>query len=241
MAFTFEGIYDGLLLVSVVISIVLVLVLVSSRLKKAAIIKRQYDEVKDIVGGIVISFKRRQDDQEKKIADLSSQIEGIFPTVQELARQGKTTERRVSSLIGSLRSAFSVNKDIVEHIASMRREIDQLSNTEHAVEKQLSDLDEKYKSISQKGPDIVKNDTPPTVRLTETEEQIVQFLLIEGPKTAPAVEERIGKTREHTARLMKKLWQEGFIERDTQRIPFTYRANERLRAGEETNRNGVRT
>jgi DNA-binding MarR family transcriptional regulator len=68
-----------------------------------------------------------------------------------------------------------------------------------------------------------------SLELTETENQIIQFLLIEGPKTAPEVERKIEKTREHTARLMKKLWQEGFIERDTHRIPFVYRVNEKLK------------
>ena len=47
--------------------------------------------------------------------------------------------------------------------------------------------------------------------------------------TAPKVEKKIGKTREHTARLMKKLWQEGYIERDTHRMPFRYRPTKRLK------------
>ena len=40
--------------------------------------------------------------------------------------------------------------------------------------------------------------------------------------------EKIGKTREHTSRLMKKLWQEGYIERDTNSIPFIYRPTKEL-------------
>jgi len=45
---------------------------------------------------------------------------------------------------------------------------------------------------------------------------------------APKVEKKIRKTREHTARLMKKLWQEEYIERDTNRKPFTYRPTKKL-------------
>jgi len=66
-------------------------------------------------------------------------------------------------------------------------------------------------------------------KLTETENIVLQFLLSEGPKTAREVEAKIEKTREHTARLMKKLWQEGYVERETHKIPFTYRAAGALR------------
>ena len=66
------------------------------------------------------------------------------------------------------------------------------------------------------------------VKLTRTERQVIHILLSEGAKTAPMIMKAIGKTREHTSRLMKKLWQEGFIERDTNSMPFTYRPTKEL-------------
>jgi DNA-binding Lrp family transcriptional regulator len=44
----------------------------------------------------------------------------------------------------------------------------------------------------------------------------------EGPKTAPEIKDRLNLSREHTARLMKKLYEEGYLERDTDKIPFKY-------------------
>ncbi len=67
------------------------------------------------------------------------------------------------------------------------------------------------------------------VKLTRTEIQIIQILLSEGAKTAPKIMDEINKTREHTSRLMKKLWQEGYIERDTNSIPFIYRPTKELK------------
>jgi uncharacterized membrane protein len=59
--------------------------------------------------------------------------------------------------------------------------------------------------------------------LTETEVAVLEFLSSEGPKTAPEIKEKVGLSREHTARLMKKLYEEGYVERETGKLPFKYR------------------
>jgi len=47
-------------------------------------------------------------------------------------------------------------------------------------------------------------------------------LLLEGPKTARQIESVIGRSREHTARLMKKLFETGYVSRDMTSKPYTY-------------------
>jgi DNA-binding MarR family transcriptional regulator len=58
--------------------------------------------------------------------------------------------------------------------------------------------------------------------LTETEVAVLEFLSSEGPKTAPEIKEKVQLSREHTARLMKKLYEEGYLERETGKLPFKY-------------------
>ena len=58
--------------------------------------------------------------------------------------------------------------------------------------------------------------------LTETEVAVLEFLSAEGPKTAPEIKEKVQLSREHTARLMKKLYEEGYVERETGKLPFRY-------------------
>ncbi|HTY74291.1 MAG TPA: MarR family transcriptional regulator [Candidatus Nanoarchaeia archaeon] len=58
--------------------------------------------------------------------------------------------------------------------------------------------------------------------LTETEVVVLEFLSEEGPKTAPEIKEKVKLSREHTARLMKKLYEEGYLERETGKLPFRY-------------------
>jgi DNA-binding MarR family transcriptional regulator len=58
--------------------------------------------------------------------------------------------------------------------------------------------------------------------LTDTELGVLEMLSTEGAKTAPELKERVQLSREHTARLMKKLYEEGYLERETSKIPFKY-------------------
>ncbi len=65
--------------------------------------------------------------------------------------------------------------------------------------------------------------------LTPTEMEVLRLLYMSGPKTASEIREVIGRTREHTARLMKKLYLEGYVERDSNTIPYTYRLSDKIR------------
>ena len=64
---------------------------------------------------------------------------------------------------------------------------------------------------------------------TPTELQVLMLLAAEGPKSAPEIGKVVGRSREHTARLMKKLYEEGYIRRDQVRIPFKYSLVEKVR------------
>ena len=65
---------------------------------------------------------------------------------------------------------------------------------------------------------------------TQTELQVVTVLAEQGSKSAPEIGRAIGRSREHTARLLKKLYEEGYVKRDQARIPFRYSLVERVRA-----------
>jgi hypothetical protein len=51
-------------------------------------------------------------------------------------------------------------------------------------------------------------------------------LLAERPRTSREVQHAIGRTREHTARLMKKLHETGLVSRDVNAKPFRYNITE---------------
>jgi hypothetical protein len=76
-------------------------------------------------------------------------------------------------------------------------------------------------------PDIINSNI--TEKLTDTERYIIQILLYEEDISAPKIQKKIEKTREHTARLMRKLYSEGYVERSTHKIPYTYRLNKNIK------------
>lgn len=47
-------------------------------------------------------------------------------------------------------------------------------------------------------------------------------LLSDGPKTSREIERAIGRSREHTARLMKRLYDAGYVKRDESAKPYRY-------------------
>lgn len=65
-------------------------------------------------------------------------------------------------------------------------------------------------------------------RLTPTERLVIELLHREGPKAAPELGKRMRKSREHMARLMKKLYLEGYVDRESNYAPFRYRLNEKV-------------
>jgi len=61
--------------------------------------------------------------------------------------------------------------------------------------------------------------------VTSTEIHALQILAAEGPKTSPQLYERVGRSREHFARLMKRLYERGYVDRDRSKLPFLYKVN----------------
>jgi predicted transcriptional regulator len=57
--------------------------------------------------------------------------------------------------------------------------------------------------------------------------EYVLRLITEKPMTSRDIQITIGRSREHTSRMMKKLFEEGLVERDMQTKPFTYKITEK--------------
>ncbi len=66
-----------------------------------------------------------------------------------------------------------------------------------------------------------------------TELQVLGLLSEHGAKSSPEIGRLVGRSREHSARLMKKLFEEGYVKRDQSRIPFRYSLVDRVKASFE--------
>lgn len=57
-------------------------------------------------------------------------------------------------------------------------------------------------------------------------ELVVLRALSSGPKTVPEIRNIIARTREHTARLMKSLYERGLVTRNESKKPYSYELSE---------------
>ena len=75
--------------------------------------------------------------------------------------------------------------------------------------------------------------------LTPTERHTLEILRVEGTKGAPELGKRLMKSREHTSRLMKKLYMEGYVSRESNHAPFRYKLNETVRSALESSESQI--
>jgi biotin operon repressor len=61
----------------------------------------------------------------------------------------------------------------------------------------------------------------PAFDATETDTKVLR-LLVGGPRSSAEIKEEIGRSREHTARLMKALFDRGFVVRNDRHKPYVY-------------------
>jgi hypothetical protein len=86
-----------------------------------------------------------------------------------------------------------------------------IGDASQAVSQQISDVGHKPMTIRRK--------------LEQEGSGMVDYVLKilgEGPKTSRQIEGLIGRSREHTARLMKRLFELGYVTRDMATKPYTY-------------------
>ena len=80
-----------------------------------------------------------------------------------------------------------------------------------------------------------KPQTSPRVPNMSFEDSVTHVLklITSGPMTSRDIEVTLGKSREHVSRLMKKLFEDGFVGRDTSARPYRYTITEkgRVRVG----------
>jgi len=75
--------------------------------------------------------------------------------------------------------------------------------------------------------------------LTPTEHHTLEILRVEGAKGAPELGKRLKKSREHTSRLMKKLYLEGYVSRESNHAPFRYKLSDVVRSALESSKNQI--
>lgn len=170
-------------------------------------------------------------------------------------KQSKQALREATSYVNVIVGALSPRIESLEQISNQMRDIVRaiaadsagLRSSDANLESKCQELEKSLASILTQHKQILHDlenlrsrpaalppqpraaleENPVLDRLTPTERETLQILK-DGALRAPELGRRVNKSREHMARLMKKLYQEGYVDRETDRPPFRYKLNDKL-------------
>jgi hypothetical protein len=208
--------------------IIIMAVFYGKRIREA---RKEYLEAKRAVDDIVLSFNRQLQLQEERLG-ISAQRIGVLSSRDEvLAEKLERQKGDVKELAEKVKSFYS-KEDAVARIHAVENKLDEFVSLRETLEQRIVEL-EKKKLSSKELETRVESAIPirrekALAQLTETELLVLEFLATEGEKTAPEIKDKVKLSREHTARLMKKLYEKGYLERSSNKIPFTYRLKEEM-------------
>ena len=177
------------------------------------------------------TFSKRVESFEANLRHVASEFEKLKLSVETsqvsdlvLLERLQKSEALIKETLGALRIA--VEKAIAAEIDLVQPRVTGAQNLEEGTAEPRTRIESGIAShvISPTG----ELGSLPSIT-TATELQVLTLLAEEGPKSAPEIGRAVGRSREHTARLMKKLYEEGYIRRDQTRIPFRYSVVDRLK------------
>ncbi len=202
-------------------------------------LKRESDKFDSMTAKVEGSYTtsdvsyRKAEAIEKQIEPLTEQLGNLSQSYQamsqvvteKLAENTQNSATVLSGLAGleaKLRDIETTQETLKNKIAGFEAQIEKLANAP-APQPQSMPLEVALPPIP------IKRDKA-LAALTETEIAVLEMISKEGPKTAPEIKERVQLSREHTARLMKKLYEEGYLEREAGKIPFRYSIKKEMEA-----------
>jgi septal ring factor EnvC (AmiA/AmiB activator) len=178
---------------------------------------------------------RRIDNIEKRISPVEDQLSNIDDQKRNFDDQRSIIENQKNLLetqITQLSSLTQNNTNLTNSLSGLDVKIKDIEATQESLKAKITGFEEHIQKIATGSPAEFKVEQPMPVvpikrdralaSLTNTEVAVLEMLSSEGSKTAPEIKERVGLNREHTARLMKKLYEEGYLEREMGKIPFRY-------------------
>lgn len=224
--------------VSVILASVLLFVTVGVAVRYYGVLRKaqkEYEEARGAVEDIVLSFNRQLQREAEKLETTAYKVEGLSSKVDGASKNMGEMQKAVQSMELKLESALLERDRFLPRLEEVDKKMQEVATSQSTLATRISGLDEQVKQFSAapepnvQGVIPIKRDRA-LAPLTETELSVLEMLASEGPKTAPEIKDRVKLSREHTARLMKKLYEGGYLERDTDKIPFKYSVKKEMGA-----------
>jgi hypothetical protein len=186
-----------------------------------------YREARQMLSAIVGSLSSRIERNEVLTRELSEELQILSASKARLGFEGGNEEKE--RLLGFIQDWIGNVKRVIDKVDVLQKN---LRNVEQEVQEMRVQVNQ-LGMVARKRPiapetcvGVVTEDT--LNKLTPTEKRVLE-LLVDGGKAAPEIGRLVAKSREHTARLMKSLFEQGFVEREANRQPYEYHLNDRVR------------
>jgi predicted transcriptional regulator len=180
-----------------------------------------------MLSAIVGSLSRRVEQNEVLTRELSEQLQILSASQGRLSVEGENADKE--RLLGFMQDWMENVKRVIEKVDGLQRNL-------KTVEQEVQEMRARVNQLSVLGKRAVGAPEAPVgvvtevtlAKLSPTERGVLE-LLAGGAKAAPEIGRLVTKSREHTARLMKSLFEQGFVEREANRQPYEYRLNDKVR------------
>ena len=156
-----------------------------------------------------------------------------------IARRGDTLETEQAQIhatyertMQQLQEALSNDKKLVTELEQLKTKLGEITQRQSPQTVDGMPRRENFQAVLSEGEMLAA--------LTPTERDTLEILRAEGSKGAPELGKRLNKSREHTSRLMKKLYMEGYVNRESNHAPFRYKLNEEVRSALESAGNQIK-
>ena len=222
---------DFLLLVTSVLLFITILALFLYY-RRIRTLRQEYERargvVEDIVVGVDSQFRRQKD----RVLFVAQKVEAASLENKKVVKKIEEYEGQLTGLTKVIGDVPQIEEKFSWQLEEMKSEVKSIKEAQDKVMQKLVEIEKIKQEVYV--PEVKIEAAIPIKRekalepLTETELRVLETIGKEGEKTAPEIREKIGLTREHTARLMKKLYKDGYLERDTHKMPYIYRLKEEM-------------
>jgi DNA-binding MarR family transcriptional regulator len=222
---------DFLLLVTSVLLFVTILALFLYY-RRIRTLRQEYERARGVVEDIVIGVDSQFRRQKDRVLFVAQKVEAASLENKKVVKKIEEYEGQLTDLTKVIGDVPQIEEKFSGQLKEMKSEVEGIKEAQDKVMQKLVEI-EKIKQEAYV-PEVKIEAAIPIKRekalepLTETELMVLETIGREGEKTAPEIREKIGLTREHTARLMKKLYKDGYLERDTHKMPYVYRLKEEM-------------
>jgi len=180
--------------------------------------RQALSESASLITLIVGALTSRMETSENLIVQLRSEVDSMNAHHANIEKTSTSGRAEYANLLGYVQELLLYDKRFVIELTELKSRLAALPQARRIGSK----------------PGLVLPSENIMESVTPTETEVLSILRQEGPKAAPELGKRLNKSREHMARLMKKLYLEGYVDRETNHAPFRYRISEKLRSALET-------